>query len=133
VNIKTIGREAGCDLVLENTGGSRKHATLELLETGALWLTDNSSRNGTFLQRNGNWIGVSKVMLCVGDRIRFADSEMPMPQLTAAFGSRAKVQLGEKHFPLRQGAKAIAAWDHPGSSLQKPKRNPLTGKIEEER
>ena len=131
--IKTIGRQAGCDLVLENTGASRKHATLELRVTGAVWLTDNSSSNGTFLQRNDSWIRVCKVTLCVGDRIRFADDEMPMQQLTAAFGSRARVRLGEKHFSLRQGAKTTAAWDHPGPKLQKPKRNSITGKIEEDR
>jgi len=136
LNAKTIGREAACDLVLEHTAASRTHARLELAEGGSLWVVDADSRNGTFLHRNDNWIRVRRVTLCVGDRIRFGDCEVPLQQLTAVFGTRAKIRLGAKHFSLRQGrqgSKSFAGWDEPGPSLQKPRRNPLTGQIEEDR
>ena len=101
-----------------------------------MWVVDADARNGSFLNRNDAWIRFRKVMLCVGDRIRLGDYEVPLQQLTAVFGKRANVKLGEQHFSLRQGGKGsrkLSGWDEPGSPLQKPKRNPLTGLIEEER
>ncbi len=136
MNVRTIGREAICDLVLETTKASRKHATLELTDGGSLWLNDSGSRNGTYMQRNDKWIRVQRVSLCIGDRIRFADAEVPLQELTAVFGRRVNIRLGAKHYYLRQGNKGnsvTTSWDQPGPALQKPKRNPLTGKIEEDR
>lgn len=133
---KTIGREATCDLVIEHTTTSRQHGRLELTEDGRVWVVDTASRNGIFLHRNDAWIRVHKMMLCVGDRLRFGDYELPLQVLTAVFGRRARVLLGEKHFSLRHGTKttkAVSGWDEPSHALQKPKRNPLTGRIEEDR
>ena len=133
LKVKTIGREGSCDLVLEHTTASRQHARLELAEDGSMWVVDAESSNGTFLKRNDGWIRVLRVTLCIGDRIRFGDSEVPLQQLSAVFGRRANVRLGEKHFSLRQGSKTVAAWDQPAPSLRKPRRNPLTCQIEEDR
>jgi len=136
LNNKYIGREAACELVLEHTTASRQHARLELAEDGSVWVVDAESRNGTFLHRNDEWIRVRRVTLCVGDRIRFGDCEIPLPQLTALFGKHADVKLGAQRFTLRHGkqsAKTGAAWAEPEPSLQKPRRNPVTGKIEEDR
>ncbi|HYO88305.1 MAG TPA: FHA domain-containing protein [Candidatus Limnocylindrales bacterium] len=45
-----IGRRDGNDLILRNdTFASRDHAVLRLDLEGHWWLTDNNSRNGTFL------------------------------------------------------------------------------------
>ena len=133
---KTIGRESNCDLVIEDTTASRHHANIELAEDGSVWVVDADSRNGSFLNRNDAWIRFRKVTLCVGDRIRLGDYEVPLQQLAGVFGKRADVKLGEQHFSLRQGRKGsrkLTGWDEPGNSLQKPKRNPLTGQIEEKR
>lgn len=129
---KTVGRDAACDLVLEHSTTSRTHARLELAESGNLWVVDSASRNGTFLHRNDAWIRVRRVTMCVGDRIRFGDCEVPLQQLTDVFGTHTNIRLGAKHFSLRQGSKSIAGWDEPGPALRKPKRNPLTGQIEED-
>jgi len=136
LNTRYIGREAACELVLDHATASRQHARLELAEGGSVWVVDAGSRNGTFLHRNDDWIRVHRVSLCVGDRIRFGGCEIPLQQLTALFEKRANVRLGAQHFFLRHGKQATktgVAWDEPGPSLQKPKRNPLTGKIEEDR
>jgi len=135
LNVKTIGRETSCDLVIEHSSASRQHASIELSADGSVWLADADSRNGMFLNRNDAWIRVSRVTLCVGDRVRFGDHEVPLHQLTALFGKRAIVSLGEQHFSLRQGKRTNtkkSGWDDPGPSLQKPQRNPVTGQIEEE-
>jgi len=136
LNVKSIGRETSCDLVLEHTTASRLHARLELYADGSLSVLDNDSSNGTFLHRNDDWIRVRKVTLCVGDRIRFGDSEVELQQLTGLFRRHTNIKLGARHFSLRQGKKSsspIAKWDEPGPALRKPKRNPLTGRIEEDR
>ncbi len=127
---KTCGRDKQCDLVLDHPAVSRLHATIELAGDGRVWVADNDSRNGTFLQRNGAWIRIARVSLCVGDRIRLGDCEVPLERLTGVFGKHAGARLGEKRYLLRSGA-AARDFANPGFSLSKPRRNPITGKIEE--
>src|SRR5947208_8555414 len=43
-----IGRDAGCDIVVENIGASRRHATIEKTPEGYV-LEDLKSHNGTFV------------------------------------------------------------------------------------
>jgi len=131
---KTIGREDSCDLVLEHPTASRVHAHLELLKDGELSVVDANSRNGTFLNRNDDWIRVKRVKLCVGDQLRFGDSKVDLQELTATYGNKTNIRLGDKYFSLRQRKGApgrVNDWEQAGPALQKPRRNPLTGKIEE--
>jgi pSer/pThr/pTyr-binding forkhead associated (FHA) protein len=136
MKIKTCGRETSCDLVLEHSTVSRLHARFELAADGLVNVLDSDSRNGTFLNRNDRWIRIRKVTLCIGDRIRFGDIEIPLERLTMVFGHRANARLEAKHFPFRPGNKNALLnarkTDH-GPVMQKPRRNPKTGKIEEER
>jgi pSer/pThr/pTyr-binding forkhead associated (FHA) protein len=44
----TLGRSSDCDLVVKHASISRKHATLDVLDT-AVSVTDLNSRNGTFV------------------------------------------------------------------------------------
>jgi len=135
LNVKTIGRETSCDLVIEHSSASRQHASIELGKEGSLWVVDADSRNGTYLNRNDAWVRVRRVMLCIGDRIRFGDHEVPLHLLSTVFGKRVSISLGEQYFSLRKGIKTDktnGGWDEPGPSLQKPQRNPVTGQIEEE-
>jgi len=131
---KSCGREPSCELVLEHSTVSRFHARIELAEDGLVCVHDTGSNNGTFLNRNDSWIRVKRATLCIGDRIRFGDVEVPLERLTAVFGKRANVRLEARHFPLRQGkngATAFAAQPGHEAALNKPRRNPVTGKIEE--
>lgn len=135
-NSKTIGREPSCDLALEYPEISRFHASIELLDDGRVCLHDTGSHNGTFLNRNETWIRIRKVTLCIGDRIRFGGQDVSLERLTAIFGKRSNIRLEAKHFPPRQGNRAAGAFadiSDAGPLLQKPKRNPVTGKIEEDR
>lgn len=132
---KTIGRESSCDLVLEHSGASRLHASIELHENGLLFLQDADSRNGTYLNRNDNWIRIRKVTLCIGDRIRFGELEVPLERLTAVFGNRSNARLEARHFQLKngnEGARSFSDLHNSGPQLHKPRRNPVTGKIEED-
>lgn len=134
MNSKTIGREPTCDLALEHNGISRLHARIELDENGLLCVLDENSSNGIFLNRNDSWIRIRKVTLCIGDRIRFGELEVPLERLTAVFGSHSNARLEARHFQLKnanKGTRSFAELRNTGPLLQKPKRNPVTGKIEE--
>ena len=135
MKIKNCGRDPSCELVLEHPTVSRFHARIELADDGRVSLQDSESRNGTFLNRNDTWIRVSRIVLCIGDRIRFGDNEVSLAQLTGLFGRRSKARLGELPLPKREGkiAASLRAEMHdPRDTLHKPRRNPATGKIEEE-
>lgn len=135
-DIKTCGREPSCDLVLEHATLSRLHARIELAADGLVSIQDEGSSNGTFVNRNDCWVRAKRVTLSIGDRIRFGDIEVPLQTLTALFGKHAGIRLEARRFPISQtrtvARPAPAQHDH-GPSLNKPRRNPVTGKIEEDR
>ena len=132
---KTCGSESPCDIVLEHPGISPLHARIELADDGLVCVVDDESDNGTFLNRNDVWIRVMKVTLCIGDRIRFGDIEVPIEQLVSVFSGESNARLEARHFAPRQvssgAARFVKHHDH-GPVLQKPRRNPKTGKIEED-
>ena len=131
---KTCGREARCDLVLEHSTISRVHARIELAEDGRVSLEDNGSSNGVFLNRNGTWIRAKKITLCIGDRVRLGGIEVPLEQLTAVFGHRSNARLEPRHFSPRDGNMVtgpFATQPDEEPLLLRPRRNPVTGKIEE--
>lgn len=71
----TIGREAGCDLVLADGKASRRHAALRVLPDGRATLYDLGSSNGTFV--NGQ--RVQSVLLTGGEQIQIGDTVL-VPQ-----------------------------------------------------
>ena len=64
-----IGREVGCDILIDDRQVSRKHAAIELANDGGYLLTDLNSKNGTFI--NGQKID-TPVSLNDGDVIKIA-------------------------------------------------------------
>ena len=136
MKIKTCGRDTSCEIILNHSTVSRIHARIELAADGLVSLRDADSANGTFLNRNDTWIRIRKVTLCIGDRIRCGDIEVPLERLTAVFGNRSNARREAKPFALRHGhgrAKTFARQSDHEPVLQKPRRNPSTGKIEEDR
>jgi len=131
--IRTCGREPSCDIVLEDATLSRLHARIELAEDGLVSINDAGSSNGTYVKRNDIWIRVKRITLCIGDQVRFGDFEAPLERLTAVFGKDANVRLEARHFPFRHGkvTGSTKGKSGDGPSVHKPRRNPVTGKIEE--
>ena len=72
----TIGRSPDCDFVVNNAFVSRIHAFLEERENG-LWLVDNGSANGTFLNSKDNPV-IGEVGLESGDVV-FISSRYQVP------------------------------------------------------
>ena len=131
---KTIGRSGNCDLVLDHDSVSRIHARVEVTEEGYLTVQDQQSNNGTYLHRNGRWIRTLKVVLGTQDRIRFGEQEVPLEQLVNLFGGSSRVQLREGYSVRGKPLifdDAMADLPKPRIILENPRRNPLTGDIEE--
>lgn len=133
-NGKTIGRANECNLVLNHESVSRVHASIEVTAEGYLAVQDEHSSNGTYLHRNGSWIRARKVILGTQDRIRFGDHEVPLDRLIELFGNRARVRLREGYSvrgkPLLFDD-MLADLPKPKIVLENPRRNPVTGDIEE--
>jgi putative serine protease PepD len=66
----TIGREAGCDLMINDNKASRRHAALRPLPDGRATLYDLGSSNGTFV--NGQ--RVQSLLLQGGEQIQIGDT-----------------------------------------------------------
>jgi pSer/pThr/pTyr-binding forkhead associated (FHA) protein len=134
--MKTIGRAGSCDLVLEHDSVSRLHAQIEVTGDGYLAIQDARSHNGTWLRRNGAWIRAHKVILGSQDRIRFGEREVPLEDLVGLFAANQKVRLREGYSvrgkPLLFDA-LLRDLPKPRTVLENPRRNPLTGDIEENR
>jgi len=131
---KTIGRGGQCNLVLDDDSVSRLHANVEVTGEGYLAVQDANSSNGTYLHRNGRWIRVRKVILGTQDRIRFGDREVRLEALVGLFGDRSRVRLREGYSvrgkPLLFDP-LLVDLPKPKIVLENPRRNPLTGDIEE--
>src|SRR3954454_14605519 len=69
----TIGREAGCDLVLNDGKASRRHAALKPLPDGRATLYDLGSSNGTFV--NGQRI--QSTVLSGNEQVQIGDTTLP--------------------------------------------------------
>jgi len=135
-NSKTLGQDKSCDIILDDTSVSGIHARLDLAADGLISVTDADSENGVFLNRNDQWIRVKRITLCSGDKVCFGQMQVPLGQLTAVFGENSIARLEKKHVILDRMKTTTGQFHHhaePGSILQKPRRNPVTGKIEEDR
>ena len=133
---KTVGRSADSDLVLPHASVSRLHATIGVTDEGFLSVQDADSSNGTFLHRNGRWVRARRIILGSKDRIRFGDQEVDLERLVSLFGSRSRVRLREGYSARGKPLvfdDILQDLPKPKVILENPRRNPLTGDIEENR
>jgi FHA domain len=127
---KTVGSWNQCDLVVEGEKVAHIHAQLQLANDGYLTLLDADSEHGTWLQRNEQWIRVMKVELGSRDGIRLGDQEVPLARLLEVFDEPVRLR---DHHALRIPAHLAERLAAAGTRvlLERPKRNPETGTIEE--
>ena len=130
---KTIGRKPGCDLLLEDPSVSRLHAVAQVTPEGYLAIRDRDSSNGTWLHRNGRWVRARRIVLGTRDRVRFGDEEVPLDRLVDLFGQRGLVRLHDAY--AVRGRPLILEGEAPRGRavFENPRRNPLTGDIEDVR
>jgi pSer/pThr/pTyr-binding forkhead associated (FHA) protein/subtilisin family serine protease len=93
----TVGRDADCDIVLQSTLVSRRHARIEC-GPGECTLVDLQSSNGTFL--NGR--RVVQARLTPGDRLRFGELEFTYRPSGGRPGAWLVIN-GERHPVIAEG------------------------------
>lgn len=72
--VLTIGRSADNQIELPNPTIGRHHATLTVFSPDSFLLEDNKSKNGTFLQRDGQTTQIRRVYVGRDDMVLFADN-----------------------------------------------------------
>jgi len=128
---KTLGSWNQCDLVVEGEKVAHIHAQLQLTNDGYLTLLDAGSEHGTWLQRNEQWIRVMKVELGSRDGIRLGDTEVALARLLELFGDHVRLRDHDAlRVPAHLAERLAAARTR--VLLERPKRNPETGNIEED-
>jgi hypothetical protein len=133
MKIKTIGSSPQCDLVLANDTVSDIHAQVQLTHDGFLTVVDAGSEHGSFVERNGQWARVLKVGLGSNDRIRCGELPVELKQLVDLFGERVRVQLRDnQHLRMPALLAERLADEKTRVVLERPRRNPETGDIEED-
>lgn len=124
----TIGRDALCDVRFDNDTVSRRHARISATGDGRLRIEDLASSNGTWRQEQGRWRAVRDESLAPDARVRFGEQEVVLAEALAAWSGLWLTGLPED-LPAGELQLAPVASDEPG--LERPRRNPDTGDIEE--
>lgn len=132
--VLTLGSWSECDLVVEGETVAPIHAHAELDAEGRVGIVDAGSEHGTWLNRNEQWVRILKVDLGSRDRIRLGAEEIDVAQLVDRFGGRVRVRLRDLdtlRLPKRLQERLEAAQAR--AAIERPRRNPDTGAIEEDR
>ncbi len=77
---RVIGRSSEADVPLADPEASRQHATLQAA-AGSLYVTDEGSRNGTFL--NGKRLANEGIELKVGDHVDVGNTRIEVVEIRA--------------------------------------------------
>ena len=125
----TVGRSNQCDVVLDDASVSRRHARVALTSNGYLKVEDLSSTNGTWLKRAGRWTRARIAHLGRQDGVRFGECEVGMDRLTETFGDTVTVRL--RAGSNRLSDRLLANLPEVKPVLENPRRNPITGNVEE--
>ena len=78
-----VGRDAGCDVWLDDPSVSRRHAEVVRLPDGLLHVTDRATMNGTFVLDGDGWRAIRQAFLEPAGRIRFGELELSAGRLAA--------------------------------------------------
>jgi len=130
---RTIGSWGECDLVFEDKQVAPVHAQVQLGDDGFITVLDAGTDDGTFLQRNEQWIRFVKIELGSQDRIRCGSQVIRAEQLVGLFGEQTRVQLRDnRSLRIPSGLEERLAAAEKRVVFERPRRNPETGNIEED-
>lgn len=134
-----IGRNPNCDFRLSDGSVSRLHAVLTVSDIDQLHIVDRQSRNGVYVRDENDWRRVEKARVQAGDRIRLGEAEVIVAEILSAIASSGAARPAISPTPPQanvsrpfvvRGAGSGEA-EAPLQKFRKPRRNPVTGEIEE--
>ena len=123
-----VGRDRECDVRLDDSSVSRRHAECVRLADGRLYITDCATTNGTFVLEGEEWREVRQTFVEPSSHIRFGDYRMTAKRLNALCSrADAGASLGEAD----SGESSDSAG--PGDDALDPSRglvfDPQTGEV----
>jgi len=132
LEFKSLGRSPKCDLSFGNEQVHEVHARLALRSDGSIWLLAVDSGSEVLVDRGSGWVASTRLRLCRGDRIRMGATELALDQLCALLDmdpeESAKEAALESDIPGIVGPVPLSA---PRGVLERPRRNPGTGQVEQ--
>lgn len=128
-----VGRQQDCDLRLDDSTVSRRHAEVILTPDGRYYLTDCNSAGGTYIHEGAGWRQIRQEFVSAGARLRFGHCE-----ITAARFEALRPRGGAISGPARgrgsTPAELTASKSEPGPDPRRGlRRDTITGEIIEQR
>ena len=121
INTLLIGRHRQCDLRLDHSSVSRKHAEVVPLADGRFYITDRSS-SGTFVWADRKWKKIRQTFIKSGDRLRLGRLE-----ITADHLDILRAKKGSRASDSANSSRAVGK--NTPRPRQKLMRNPETGEV----
>lgn len=121
----TVGRSAAAAITIVHETVSRLHAEVIPLSDGRAYVTDCASRNGTFVNDNGQWRQISQDFAGPGARLRFGEVEMTVSDLLLEITRLQGAAAGPANGP--PAGQAVARHAEKLDASQGVVRNPETG------
>ena len=78
-----VGRQQDCDLLLDDSTVSRRHAEVVLAPHGRYYLTDCNSAGGTYIHEGAGWRQLRQEFVSTGQRLRFGHCEITATRFEA--------------------------------------------------
>lgn len=125
-----VGRNPECDFRLLNGSVSRLHAILKITDANDLTITDSGSKNGTYVWKNEAWKSVKSAEVKRTDRLRFGEAEADVLDILGAVKRRPKLGRGQRQ-KIGGQSKGGQSTEAQLARFKKPRRNQITGDIEE--
>ena len=129
ISCATVGRSATAAITIPHETVSRLHAEVIPLSDGRVYITDCTSRNGTFIcddRADGQWREINQDFADAGARVRFGEVEMTVPHLLMEIARMQGAAAGPAKGPPAEQAAARQAEEKLDAS-HGVVRNPETG------
>ena len=121
-----VGRQRGCDLQLDDSTVSRRHAEVILTPDGRYYLTDCNSAGGTYIYESAGWREVRQEFVSGSDRLRLGDCEITAARFEALRSRGGDSILVSSSVSATAPESESEKGPDPRRGLQ---RDPVTGEI----
>jgi pSer/pThr/pTyr-binding forkhead associated (FHA) protein len=92
----------GCDIPIADDSVSRIHAEVAVLPDGQLIVTDNHSRNGTAVIRNGRPEPIQEARVSRSDRVQFGDVVLGVADLLESLERKLPARASVASAPMTE-------------------------------
>lgn len=84
----SIGRDASCDIILDDPRISRRHAYLTLSPDGKIHFEDEGSMNGSYLLEGSDRVRITSTYLKPSARLQFGKVQISLTEIMRKIHAR---------------------------------------------